>query len=233
MRQGKAWVKGQARRLDKGMSNFRGEGIRRTMTEQNKIEINHVGWEFSVEQDGMVVASGEAPTEESARREAAHYALMYSQDGPVKVSIKEVQGTPTVPRGGKAQDDCEVCHGTKGGVPGNENIVDGKVICDYCHAEHLTSKAQEPDLPEHFGELPERTRPSIFDGMRPLTEEDKKGYSEEQWAEIIAENSGGSDGDEAGGAAGEDRRTVEAVSKGDDGVESGAVGVGEQKGVDV
>ena len=43
MRQGKAWVKGQARRLDKGMSNFRGEGIRRTMTEQNKIEINHVG----------------------------------------------------------------------------------------------------------------------------------------------------------------------------------------------
>ena len=50
--------------------------------------------------------------------------------------------------------------------------------------------------------------------------------------EIIAENKGGSDGVEAGGAAGEDRRTVEAVSKGDDGVESGAVGVGEQKGVD-
>ena len=117
MRQGKAWVKGQARRLDKGMSNFRGEGIRRTMTEQNKIEINHVGWEFSVEQDGMVVASGEAPTEESARREAAHYALMYSQDGPVKVSIKEVQGTPTVPRGGKAQDDCEVATVPKGEYP--------------------------------------------------------------------------------------------------------------------
>jgi hypothetical protein len=39
-------------------------------------------------------------------------------------------------------------------------------------------------------------------------------------------------GVEVGGAAGEDRRTVEAVSKGDDGVESGVVGVGEQKGVD-
>jgi hypothetical protein len=175
------------------MSNFRGEGIRRTMTEQNKIEINHVGWEFTVEQDGMVVASGEAPTEESARREAAHYALMYSQDGPVKVSIKEVRGTPTLPRRGKAQDVY---------------------------------------LPERFGELSERTCLSIFDGMRTLTEEDKKGYSEEQWAEIIAENQGGSDGVEAGGAAGEDRRTIEAVSKGDDGVESGSVGVGEQKGVD-
>jgi uncharacterized Zn finger protein (UPF0148 family) len=110
--------------------------------------------------------------------------------------------------------------------------VDGKVICDYCHAEHLTSKAQDEDLPDRFGELPERTRPSIFDGQPPLTEEDKRGYSKEQWAEIIAENSGGLDGVEAGGAAGEDRRTVEAVSKGDDGVESGVVGVGEQKGVD-
>lgn len=143
-----------------------------------------------------------------------------------------VRGTPTLPLEGKAQDDCEVCHGTKGGVRGNENIVDGKVICDYCHAEHLTSKAQDEDLPDRFGELPERTRPSIFDGQPPLTEEDKRGYSKEQWAEIIAENSGGLDGVEAGGAAGEDRRTVEAVSKGDDGVESGAVGVGEKKGVD-
>jgi hypothetical protein len=105
----------------------------------------------------------------------------------------EVVGTPTLPRGGKAQD---------------------------------------VDLPDRFGELPERTRPSIFDGQPPLTEEDMRGYSKEQWAEIIAGNKGGLDGVEAGGAAGEDRRTVEAVSKGDDGVESGAVGVGEKKGVD-
>jgi uncharacterized protein YodC (DUF2158 family) len=98
--------------------------------------------------------------------------------------------------------------------------------------ENLGVVAQDEDLPDRFGELPERTRPSIFDGQPPLTEEDKRGYSKEQWAEIIAENSGGLDGVEAGGAAGEDRRTVEAVSKGDDGVESGAVGVGEKKGVD-
>lgn len=150
-------------------------------------------WSFLVEQDGMVVASGDAPTEAEAKREAGHYAMMYAQDGPVKVSVKEVRRNPTLPREGKAQDE---------------------------------------DFPDRFGELPERTRPSIFDGQPPLTEEDKRGYSKEQWAEIIAENKGGSDGVEAGGAAGEDRRTVEAVSKGDDGVESGAVGVGEQKGVD-
>lgn len=49
-------------------------------------------WEFSVEQDGIVVASGEAANEQDAKREAGHYALMYSQDGPVKVSLKQRKG---------------------------------------------------------------------------------------------------------------------------------------------
>lgn len=34
-----------------------------------------------------------------------------------------------------ARDACQVCKGEKGGVPGNENIVDGIVMCDYCFAE--------------------------------------------------------------------------------------------------
>lgn len=33
------------------------------------------------------------------------------------------------------RDRCEACSGERGGVPGNENIVDGKVLCDYCHAD--------------------------------------------------------------------------------------------------
>lgn len=32
-------------------------------------------------------------------------------------------------------DNCEVCHGAKGGVRGNENRINGKVVCDYCHAD--------------------------------------------------------------------------------------------------
>ncbi len=32
-------------------------------------------------------------------------------------------------------DNCEVCHGRKGGTRGNENIIDGVVMCDYCHSE--------------------------------------------------------------------------------------------------
>lgn len=39
------------------------------------------------------------------------------------------------------RDHCEICAGTRGGVPGNENIVEScgeKVtMCDYCHADEM------------------------------------------------------------------------------------------------
>jgi hypothetical protein len=51
------------------------------------------------------------------------------------------------------RDNCELCHGTRGGVPGNENRVDGKVICDYCHAapvaQTLTDGVEGIDGPRH------------------------------------------------------------------------------------
>jgi len=46
---------------------------------------------FEVKQDGMVVASGEAPTEREAEREAMHYAMVYSQDGPVRMRVFPVR----------------------------------------------------------------------------------------------------------------------------------------------
>lgn len=33
------------------------------------------------------------------------------------------------------KDKCEVCEGKRGGIPGNENVVDGIIMCDYCHAD--------------------------------------------------------------------------------------------------
>ena len=41
---------------------------------------------FSVYQDGMRVAGGNGPLD-VVRREAAHYAMVYGQDGPVKVRV--------------------------------------------------------------------------------------------------------------------------------------------------
>ena len=52
-------------------------------------------------------------------------------------------------------DECDICHGTKGGVKGNENIVSGQKVCDYCHSdksyfnqdrESLVSAIKELDL---------------------------------------------------------------------------------------
>jgi len=44
-------------------------------------------------------------------------------------------------------DACTVCHGSKGGVPGNENIVDGVVMCDFCRMDWLkTHPLPEPAL---------------------------------------------------------------------------------------
>jgi len=32
-------------------------------------------------------------------------------------------------------DNCEICKGASGGVLGNENIIEGVVMCDYCSAD--------------------------------------------------------------------------------------------------
>lgn len=36
-----------------------------------------------------------------------------------------------------APDNCQRCHGEKGGMLGNENIINGEVLCDYCTSETL------------------------------------------------------------------------------------------------
>lgn len=40
-----------------------------------------------------------------------------------------------------ARDNCEVCGGERGGVKGNENVIDGVVTCDYCTADDMRDKA--------------------------------------------------------------------------------------------
>lgn len=50
-----------------------------------------VGYRYEVWQDGMRVASAEGP---GAEREAAHYALVYGQDGPVTTKAIPI----TIPR---------------------------------------------------------------------------------------------------------------------------------------
>lgn len=38
------------------------------------------------------------------------------------------------------RDHCVVCDGTRGGMPGNENLINGQPVCDYCHADQMTAR---------------------------------------------------------------------------------------------
>ncbi len=40
-------------------------------------------------------------------------------------------------------DNCVRCLGLNGGVRGNENRIDGRVLCDYCHVEVLIGRPAE------------------------------------------------------------------------------------------
>ena len=44
---------------------------------------------YELWQDGMIVAAVDCNDEELAKKEIQHYALVYSQDGPVKIVKKK------------------------------------------------------------------------------------------------------------------------------------------------
>ncbi len=46
-------------------------------------------------------------------------------------------------------DNCEMPNCSRQGVRGNENIVDGIVMCDYCHAKVMRNERPWPNRPAH------------------------------------------------------------------------------------
>lgn len=45
---------------------------------------------FAIWQDGVKVAGGEAPDYQTALREGQHYAMMYAQDAPVRLTVNAI-----------------------------------------------------------------------------------------------------------------------------------------------
>lgn len=74
-------------------------------------------------------------------RASVKAGYLYSQPGrcgDVKnISFRKLERMIRPPK-----DGCQVCKGTCGGVKGNENIINGMVICDYCDAA-LKERNQE------------------------------------------------------------------------------------------
>lgn len=55
----------------------------------------------------------------------------------LKLSIKRLKADLHYEAPDKYPDNCQICHGDNGGVKGNENIIDGIVMCDYCHIDRM------------------------------------------------------------------------------------------------
>lgn len=87
-------------------------------------------------------------------------AAVYSMSGyvtwpPPNTPIHSVKERAALSAGAAAlraqaqgPDGCQICAGTRGGVPGNENLINGISVCDYCRVDMLHHRplivVQEP-----------------------------------------------------------------------------------------
>lgn len=67
----------------------------------------------------------------------ARYFGEIAKDVRRKALAREMASMGPLPQ---ALDACEVCKGKSGGLPGNENIVEGRVLCDYCHSKVFNNR---------------------------------------------------------------------------------------------
>lgn len=58
-------------------------------------------------------------------------------NNPPEPSAKILEAAKMAKQRKDGRDRCEYCYGSRGGVLGNEGIIGGKLICDYCHSDWL------------------------------------------------------------------------------------------------
>jgi hypothetical protein len=56
--------------------------------------------------------------------------IEHAMNAGIEVILIDENGEKTI--FAREKDNCEACKGERGGVKGNENVVDGIVLCDYC-----------------------------------------------------------------------------------------------------
>lgn len=104
--------------------------------EPNKVSIGHFSLEYNREYDHpyqLVETTSESGGERSwGQRMSASEMAMFIDGIFQGITMHVIKGN--------TKDGCETCQGARGGVPGNENIIDGKKVCDYCHADMMRNK---------------------------------------------------------------------------------------------
>lgn len=68
-------------------------------------------------------------------------------------------------KGPQYPDNCQACFGKSGGVRGNENRIEGLVLCDNCSVKASNGMLKSPDAPKDF-EASRRHNKAIWAGVK-------------------------------------------------------------------
>lgn len=65
-----------------------------------------------------------------------YWTVYDDEDGTVLAhgTLAEIEQVP---------DRCQTCHGKRGGMLGNENIINGAMMCDYCTSDWLAKERSQ------------------------------------------------------------------------------------------
>lgn len=67
--------------------------------------------------------------------------ILQALDDAVQETLNQLAEAGTAPpQWGVGMRSCQICQDTRDGVVGNGNVINGIVVCDYCHADMLKFK---------------------------------------------------------------------------------------------
>lgn len=117
------------------------------------------------EREAFEVKFDIAPEQRHASGEYIHPSIQSLWRGWQARAALNVPASQSAENRGASGDACEECNGTKGGTPGNENIIDGRVLCDYCHGDlkrrpSICFFCGEPMDGPHEADCPQSAPPS-------------------------------------------------------------------------
>jgi hypothetical protein len=100
----------------------------------------HGTYDIRAAMEGIFATSPQqsgATFDDEAERITAELVGATGGINPDATSIDDIFDSPPQQQeqSGEAYKTCDICDGAKGGVPGNGNLINGQVVCDYCHAD--------------------------------------------------------------------------------------------------
>jgi hypothetical protein len=134
-----------ARHLEQTIANLSGGPLRISGRQlKQALALACPDGESDLQQEESIVflehlAQGQATAEDTGADNPAGIYLTFDDNAndPGLYLLEDFEGAAAAEMAQAARplDNCQVCRGARGGVLGNENVIAGVVVCDYCHAD--------------------------------------------------------------------------------------------------